>query len=180
MSEQENAAPANGAAQKATPPRNAPGGTVTVGCKLPSGFVMETHRFEPIFEPVLGGGTRETRRAFKTGREHTLNGYAINPLEAMKGNVPTHLIIGGYGLTSGVPRDFWDEWYAEYKDSALVKNQVIVMHETADGARAMVVDRAKVQSGFEPIDPENPGAKNPEFRRIQRGTRTETSDADNL
>jgi len=160
-------------------PRQAGGDTVTIGCKLPSGFVLQLFQMEPSFEPVLGGGMRETQRARKVGDDYPLNGYGFNILEASKGNLPGHSIVGGFGITNGVPREVWDKWYKDNEKSALVQNRVIFVADNESAAKGIAMETASVKSGFEPIDPDNPSAKSPDFRRIAKGTLT-NSDVDNL
>lgn len=160
-------------------PLSQSGETVTVACKLPSGVVLRTFTMEEVYEPVLGGGTRKTTRAVRDPTEVTLNGYGFNILEASKGVLPGHAIIGGYGLTPGVPKDLWDKWYEDNKASALVQNNIVFAHKTSGGAGDMAREHAGQLSGLEPLDPDNPGSKSADLRRVRRGTR-ENSDADNL
>lgn len=88
--------------------------TVTVGCKLPHGLVLE-----------LGGN------------EITVKG------------ANSSAIVGGFGLTEGVPADFFDAWMAKNKDMALVKNELIFAQAKTSEAQAEAKDKAANKSGLE-------------------------------
>src|SRR5882672_6276275 len=77
--------------------------TVTVGCKLPSGFVLHLYKMEPFHEAVFGGGVRETTIARRLPGEWILNGYGEKHGELGKIIRNRHQISGGFGLTPGVP-----------------------------------------------------------------------------
>lgn len=95
--------------------------TVTVGCKLPHGLIIEVG----------------------------------NVAVTLKGKNSSN-VIGGYGLTEDVDRDFFEKWLAANKDSAAVKNNLIFAQERATNARAEAKEKAKVKNGFEGIDPNKP------------------------
>lgn len=62
-------------------------------------------------------------------------------------------IIGGYGLTQGVPRDAMADWLDEHKDMPAVRNKFIFMHSDMASARAHARENEKHTTGLEPIDP---------------------------
>lgn len=100
--------------------------TVTVGCKLPHGLHLDIVK---IGEPTA---------------RHTING------------TNSSRIIGGYGITEGVPRAFWDRWLEQAKDLAMVKNGLVFAHKETASAIAKAKDGAGVLNSFEPIDPAKP------------------------
>jgi hypothetical protein len=101
--------------------------TVTIGCKLPHGLILDL---------TIPGQT--PRRVRIRGRNAAR-------------------VIGGYGMTPGVPKAFWEEWRKKNAALAFVKNDLIF----AEADRASAVDHAKdnerLTTGLEAIDPNNPG-----------------------
>lgn len=100
--------------------------TVTVGCKLPHGLILDM--------TVAGQPPRRFR---------------------VKG-MNSARVIGGYGITQGVPKDFWDKWIRKNVALSFVKKGLIF----AEGDRASAIDKAKdgakLLTGLEPINPEKP------------------------
>jgi hypothetical protein len=95
--------------------------TITVGCKLPHGLIIEVD-----------------------GHAVTLNGKNSSN------------VIGGYGLTEGVDKDFFGKWMSANRDSAAVKNGLIFAQDRADSARSEAKERKGVKNGTEGIDPNKP------------------------
>lgn len=100
--------------------------TVTIGCKLPHGLHLDIVK---IGEPVA---------------RHTINGSNSSR------------IVGGYGITEGVPRAFWERWLEQAKDMAMVKNGLVFAHREAASAIAKAKDGAAEITGFERVDPNKP------------------------
>lgn len=115
-------------AQQQTPPAadkpRASGGTYIVGCKLPHGLKLELFKED---------GT-------------VAEAYTINGNNASR-------IVGGYGLTGGIPRDFMDEWLKRNEKHAAVRNQSIFIHTDTKSAEAAAKERREVRTGIEAIDP---------------------------
>lgn len=120
--------------------------TVTVACKIPNGLQLRLFNMVPFDEPVIGGGVRQSKRAEQVGDIVVLKGFAV-PF----GHTPEHQIVGGYGLTAGVSREFFEQWLLQNKDHPAVKGGLIF---SADGQHE-AVDRAKerraLRSGLEPL-----------------------------
>lgn len=132
-------------------------GTVTVGCRLPHGLMLQAQVKRTRNEPVMGGGTREVEYWDKVGRTVKINGFATPADKA-----PLHQIVGGFGLTHGVDADFFSAWMAQNKDHPAVEGGFIFAAAKPDGAEGEARDKSRHLSGFEPTDPTNlPG----EFRR---------------
>ncbi len=138
----------------ATKERSDAGAKVTVACKLPGGIVLRAYVESSESEAVLGGGTREAKVFRWNGEEATVFGVSV-PF----GQVPKCLIVGGYALTPNVPKDLWDNWLAANRNSDMVKHRLIFAHERADYAQDKAKEHEATRSGFEPIDPANPGKK---------------------
>jgi hypothetical protein len=97
--------------------------TVTVGCKLPNGLVLE-HQ-----------GTTVTLKGFRH---------------------PDARIIGGYGLTEGVDKDFFDAWLAAHADQPYVKKELVFAQGKANSAADKAKDQKEVKSGLEPLPQDKP------------------------
>lgn len=100
--------------------------TCTVGCKLPFGFLAE-----------LGDKEDDTYRAYK------LNG------------VNSAKIIGGFGITEGVPAAFFDAWAEKMKRFKMFKNGLIFKVEGKDEAsvNAITKELKNQKSGLERLNP---------------------------
>jgi hypothetical protein len=125
--------------------------TVTVACKHPAGFLLQLHQFADHAIPLPGGGTSKEKMARPVGDPVRIHGPATP-----HGEAPRAVIVGGYALTSGVPKDFWEKWLEQNKDAALVKNHLIFAYDKEADTRADAKEHAGVRTGMEPIDPKNP------------------------
>jgi hypothetical protein len=124
--------------------------------------VYEEHE---TYEQLMGGGSRAVKVYRPVGEPITVAGPALDLAKIARGDVDfDRAIVGGYALTPGVPRDFWDRWLAQNKAMPYVTNGIIFAHATADGVRSKARDGAKIQTGLEPIDSDRPAAKSPELR----------------
>lgn len=154
-----------------TPPVSTAAETVTVGCKLPNGLELHLDEMVDYRIPMNGGYVTE-KRSRRLPDTYTLNGRAIDLAKiAATGSVP-HLIVGGYGITNGIPRDFWERWLAANKDSDIVREKIVFAMADEGRAQGFALEHAGVRTGMEPIDPDAPGRTSPEFRKIQPGTRS--------
>jgi hypothetical protein len=135
-------------------PRSDAGAKVVVACKLPSGIVIRGYTQQKEQEAVLGGGTREFDVWRWNGKEQRINGYA-----RPHGSAPQCTIIGDFALTYDVDKDLFDAWYEANRDTPMVRQGLIFAFERAESAMSEAKNRRKLISGFEQIDPENPGLK---------------------
>lgn len=119
------------------------GARCVVGCKLPHGLAIVLERQVETAEP---NGTI-VRRYVPVGDEVVLKGTNASN------------VIGGYGLTEDVDAAWFAEWLKTHADFPPVKRDLIFVHSTMPGASDTARERASVRSGFEPLDPDNPGPK---------------------
>lgn len=96
---------------------------VIVGCKLPHGLILELKRPNGDVERVTIAGMNNKR------------------------------IVGGYGLTPNVPKEFWDTWLKKNHRHAAISNGTLFIHTDGKSAESMAKERRDVTSGFEAIDP---------------------------
>ncbi len=122
-------------------------------------------------EPAgFGGATFLTKRAVRIGEPIVIRGNVLNVVDLRGGWMPDYPHVGGYALTSGVPRDFWDKWLEQHADDPVVKNGLIFAHASIDGASGEAREKKAIESGFEGIDPDNPSKKTG-IRAVTKGER---------
>lgn len=144
------------------------GDTVTVGCKMPNGFILQNFELVDVWEAGPSGGTT-VKRARRVPGEYILKGFAVDFTKISKGVMPLHQISGGYGLTPGVPRDFWDKWLEDHKRDPIVTNQLIFAASTQERAFDKAREQGEIKSKLEPLDPDNLPV---DVRRIKPGDDT--------
>lgn len=147
--------------------------TVYVACKLPNGIVLQCDEMVEHREPVMGGGFKEVKVARRTGETYRIAGNALD-VEKIKAGEINHLVIGGFAITPGIPKEFWDRWYEQHKHMDIVKGGHIYAHTQDASVRDYARDGQKLRSGLEPIDAENPQAI---VRGIKPGTRDDKVEA---
>lgn len=111
------------------------GATVVIGCKLPHGLVMELG----IEQQQVGTGTQLTRGP-------SYQRFTVKGANAAR-------IVGGYGVTQGVPADFAAAWMEKNKNLQFVRDGLIFIVKSAADAKSEAKDRLDVKTGLEAIDP---------------------------
>lgn len=107
--------------------------TVTVACKLPHGLILE----------VMGPGGR---------MRHKINGARL-PVGADGLPIAKFETASTFGLTTGVPKDLWDQWEAENKAYQPYAKGLIFSQGSVNSARDMAADLAELRTGLEPLTP---------------------------
>jgi hypothetical protein len=125
-------------------------GTVSVGCKLPAGMILQTFKMEDRSEPVMGGGVRTVKMATISDKRVRLNGWS-----RFVGQDVSFPIVSGAGITHGVDADFFAEWLKQNADSDVVKNGFVFAQDKPGETKAQARDHVSLQTGLERIDPEN-------------------------
>ena len=155
------------------------GSTVTVACKLPGGLLLRCFQQYKEEEPQRDGRTKTVKvwRPIPTMQFAVRGTWVGSAGQAFaKGNpAVAELLPGGYCLTHGVPKDIWDMWYSQNKDTPIVQKRVIfaVASSYSDAVGEAQKGRA-VRSGLEPVDPAEPFRKMPGGQnRAERGLRVE-------
>jgi hypothetical protein len=131
---------------KATPKPATGTETVTVALKHPTGLVLECFREEAGSEPVLGGGMRKVAVWRSTGQQYVVHGTRVPA-----GATPNYPIVAGYALTHGVPKEVWETWLKQHKDSPVVLNHLIRAYASGEDAAAFAKDHEATRSGLEPL-----------------------------
>lgn len=126
------------------------GETVTVACKLPHGLRLRLFDMVDASEPVMGGGTRTFKRAQEIGEPVVIRGYRAMPfLEREEG---AKFPNGGYALTPGVDKEFWEKWLEQNQDLEAVKNNLVFAAGKTENARAEAVGFVDQLCGLEPMN----------------------------
>lgn len=114
--------------------------TLTIGCKLPSGLLMQLGNPQDgnYAEVQLNGANQ---------------GDYIGRNEAGKIFIPK--TENGYGLTQ-VDSEFFNKWRAKFKVNAerWLKEGILFVVEDKASAQAAAADGSDVRTGFEQIDPD--------------------------
>jgi hypothetical protein len=131
----------------ALPPNASGGDTVTVACKLPGGLILQLQKPEEMTEQAPSG-PRTIKVYRRYGDKYVVKGTAL-PF----GTVPRYLIAGGYALTAGIPRDFWEQWEKQNADNAVLLSGLLFAVARTEDAESEANNRAALRHGLEPIDP---------------------------
>ncbi|PVX61242.1 hypothetical protein [Paraburkholderia unamae] len=126
--------------------------TVTVASKSPFDITLKLYDLVEQNEPVLGGGFR----TFKQFRERVgAPTFMIQGNSWPQNKGPHQQIVGGYAITHGIPKAFWDEWLEQNENADYVKNKMIFAHTEAASVTSKAADQAEIRSNMERLDPSN-------------------------
>jgi hypothetical protein len=128
------------------------GATVTVCSKLPMDFILHLHRKVERHEPVMGGGSRPVV-AYE--RRMDVKPVVINGCSHPQNRGPHCQIVGGYAMTTGVSKDFWDEWLSQNEQHDAVRNGMLFAQGDDASARDKANENAELKSNMERLDPKN-------------------------
>jgi hypothetical protein len=131
------------------------GDVVQVGCKMPAGVILDLNRYE-----VMNKEQGTVRLVKSPHAPVRLRGNAV-------GFGKPDLTVMGYRFTP-VPKDFWDAWLAQNKDSSLIADGLIKPAATLDAARKIAAEHASERGQY-------PGLVEKDERL--RGVNTEKYDA---
>lgn len=140
------------------------GAKVIVACKLPNGLELHLDKEIEEYEQSPSGP-----RLIKIWRRDP-----EAPVVRVHGNRPQWgkqlpcELAGGYALTPGVDKDFWEAWLKQNHKQDYVVNRLIFAMPSIDAAKGEAREHKTVLSGFEPL--------NPERRHVPGTDRTEPVD----
>lgn len=147
--------------------------TVTVACKFPCGVVLQLDYETPFYEETRDGRIKRIRYD-KRGPTYTVRGPAEPNGQTPKG-YRRPITEGGFALTHNIPRDFWDEWFRQNKDTKLVTSGLIFACPKPDDTHGLARDGEHLRSGLEPInpdgDPRKPKSLNPMVGSVETAER---------
>ena len=151
--------------------------TVTVACRLPSGLVCAVVDMADYVSQI------EKARAgqpvlIKHKGKFRIRGY--NEARALDSagtiNMESRNCVGGFGLTHGIPKALWDEWFEQSQDYPPVRNGLIKAFEQPESAISYAKEHAELKTGFDPLDPKDPapGIKPEQYQGMdQSGKKSE-------
>lgn len=135
--------------------------TVTVACNLPNGHVLQIYDVEET-ESILPNG-RSIKENMSTPNwaagQWVLNGCKLDMAALTAGELPDYRVIKGatpdcgYALTTGVPRDFWEEWLRQNKSSPLVTGRHVYSASSEPRAAAEAKEYKDLRSGLQGLNP---------------------------
>jgi len=118
--------------------------TVTIGCKLPGGLVIEVgYKVE-----ATGADGKKFTKLQKTDK------YRRVVLKGWHSGVPDGVIVLANhqpkpGITRGVPKEVWDEWVKEPSHASLVEQGIVFVATNEADLQAKILDARKAKSGLE-------------------------------
>lgn len=125
-------------------------GDVVVGCRMPTGLVLQLFQKVGVPMPVAGGGVRTEEIHQPTGERVKLNGFAV-PF----GATPNFPILGHYGMTT-VDASFFRRYVEQNLEADIFTNGVVFAVGTEADAKAMASDlEGHAKSGLEPLNPDD-------------------------
>jgi len=117
--------------------------TVMVGCKMPTGVVLNLTRYE-----ILSKEHGLVQRVGEEDGSVSLKGNAVKFGQA-------DISINGYVFTK-VPKAFWDEWLARNASSSLLKDGYIKPAATVDAAQRIAREHEKERGQFPRLEENDP------------------------
>lgn len=102
------------------------GKTISVGCKLPNGLHLDRVKLGEPIERVTLRGSNAAR------------------------------VVGGYGITTNVPEEFFNDWMKRHSQHPAVRNGLIFAHHETASVRDIAKERAENLTGFEPVNKDKP------------------------
>lgn len=133
--------------------------TVTIGCKLPHGMILEVG-YQVVAADKNGREYASVKR-LPNYKRIRLNGWSDmdGSREAARAGImlPPARLQPTAGITKDVPRDFWQEWKKNHAEMFRKLEEKGVLFEAKDDAeaRAKAIDSnaPSVKCGLEPLDP---------------------------
>lgn len=145
--------------EQAQSARRASGATVVVACKIPVGLELQCsdeQEYQEEYRDTEGRQrTRARARLIKAGPVVLIAGTAYPVGQAPAGFRDKPMMAGGYALTFGVNKDFFDRWMEQNKLNPIVVNRMIFGYEKIEEVRAKARNYADLKSGLEPLSPDD-------------------------
>lgn len=136
--------------------------TVTVACNIPMGMILQIYNIETQ-ETILPNGRAITENNATLNLDHgqwyvhgpvnfnalAASGRDVNAdFRIIKGDVPD----GGYALTPGIPRDFWEKWEKDNERSPLITGKHIFAASSETRAVGMSREYREFKSGLQGLN----------------------------
>jgi hypothetical protein len=119
--------------------------TVVIYNKHGPGLILRAGQFYERQEGSVGGNVRTVKEWRQTSESFTVAG----PARAF-GQDARAPVVGGYAMTPGCPKDLWEKWLEDNRESLLVKNNIIFASSQIDYA-GKALELKDVKTGMEPL-----------------------------
>ena len=141
---------------------------VTIACKIAvPWFSLQLCEEREVAENTQTG-PRTIKQWFRTGDVVRVRGTAYPAGTAPEGYPAKPPMSGGYALTHGVDKDFWEAWVRQHAKAPYVLSGMIMAYEKPDSIAGATRERAGELSGLEPLDPKGD-------QRVPRSTNVSVS-----
>lgn len=141
------------------PGRRPSSDTVIVACKIPIGVELQCSKEQEYQEEYRDSDgrprIRSRTRLIKGGDTIMITGTAYPIGQAPAGYRDKAAMAGGYALTFGVNKEFFDRWMEQNELNPIVVNRMIFGFEKIEDVKAKAKNYASLRSGMEPLNPEN-------------------------
>lgn len=134
--------------------------TVTIGCKLPAGLVLEVG-LQTVTKDENGKILGVSIQRLANYARYIIRGWNHHSFEMRKQLVASKSTAGvPHGMNTtpflnrNVPKALWEEWKATHKGSWLLKNEILFEVASGDEASAAlrVSESGKTPEIFKPLD----------------------------
>lgn len=135
-------------------------GTVTVGCRLPHGLVLQAYEWveKTYFNKEGMSRTVKEAQPMEGSGKVVINGNARRPGEDKLDVYGDPIsLASGYAITQGVDQELWDAWYEANKNQAYIKNEMVFAFPNLRDMKAKARENIDIRSGFEKINPDGDG-----------------------
>ena len=129
--------------------------TVSIGCKLPNGYVLEVDY--KVTERVGNGSVTMLSRGEKYQRIQ-LGGTHEHTAAARRQGIQLPSILNPQPYVTKVPKDFWEAWVKAHPRAWVLRSGNIFVMPTGDeaSAKAALMDANARPSILQPMDPSKP------------------------
>lgn len=122
--------------------------TLVVACKLPHGLILRLYETKEVHEAQRDGTTKLIKRSEPLPGEVQLDGY----LKKYKIDLPPAAQGSKYEITTGVSKEFFEEWLRQNKDHQALTSNLILWARNTGELKAKMRAFEGTRSGLEPID----------------------------
>lgn len=137
----------------------ATGEVVTIGCRLPNGYMLEVGLKVTETVSLPGGGTGTVARVLKTEQyaRFKLKGTNESSKQAFRLShgefMPPSKLRPPPEFTRNVPKDFWEQWKKEHpKNGALKRNEIFEVKAGQSNEQAATLDAMSTKGVLEPLE----------------------------
>lgn len=138
----------------ATPAARKSASTVVVACKIPTGLELQLcHKTDWTEETP--SGSRDRFRWDRGGPTVRIRGTAYPAGATPRGFPERPQMAGGYALTYGVDREFFETWMEQNKLNPIVVSNMVFAFDRSNDTKAQAKEFKDIRSGLEPLNPDD-------------------------